>query len=348
MATKTKTLDRLKDPKHAIETATKARADKLEAQSLKKRYDSAMLRIEELSKHLEAATAVGKKRPARAIKIKPSKEKGLATAITNWSDWHLDEVVKPESVNGLNEYNPTIAEARVKTMVRRLLILVEDSRGLATVRTLLVGLMGDFISGWLHPELEQTNSMAPPEAMVFAAHMLEMALRTILENSDVNIEITDCVGNHGRSTKKQQHSNRRATSLEQTMYRMLERIFASEPRVVWRVESRGGYTNVVDVAGHKVRFSHGDSIKYSGGIGGMTIPVLKQIYTRNEAARAEHDFFGHLHRFTPGTNWTCNGSLVGYNAFAVHCAMPYQEPLQTFALLDHERGITRVLKLYAD
>jgi hypothetical protein len=334
------------DPQEELQRDRDKRTAKLANEQLAKQYKEALAKIDELSEQVEALTALDKRKPVKAYSVKTDKRKSDATAIVVFSDWHVGEVVQPEKVGGLNEYNPGIAEQRSKAVIERALLMIDDSRNLANVDTLVVALLGDFITGWIHDENEQTNALTPIEETQFAADLIEKSLLTIAERSGCKrIIVPTCVGNHGRTTKKTQAANRNATSFEYGMYKSLRRRLNSSV-FDWRVGE--GYQEIVKIQDHVLRLHHGDSIKYQGGIGGLTIPTIKQIHRRNTKVKAHHDFFGHLHTWTPGDGFTCNGSLIGYNAYADFLGLPYQEPLQTFALCDHRRGITRNQKLFTD
>ncbi|MBX3547498.1 hypothetical protein, partial [Chelatococcus sp.] len=76
--------------------------------------------------------------------------------VTIWSDWHMGEVVSRDEVGGCNAYNIEIAERRV----RRLLDATIDicaNHGPKSYPGIVVNLLGDFVSGGLHPELAKTD-----------------------------------------------------------------------------------------------------------------------------------------------------------------------------------------------
>jgi len=51
----------------------------------------------------------------------------------------------------------------------------------------------------------------------------------------------------------------------------------------------------------------------------------------------------HFHQLKDGGNWTCNGSLVGYNDFALFIKADFEQPRQTFFLIDRDVGKTAVI-----
>jgi hypothetical protein len=103
----------------------------------------------------------------------------------------------------------------------------------------------------------------------------------------------------------------------------------------------------MQVYGRNIRFHHGDALKYNGGVGDISIGVNKAIAAWNKSPnRADLDIFGHWHRYQQNSNWLCNGSLVGYNAFALSIKASFEPPLQTYFLLDKKRGRTMTAPIY--
>ncbi len=92
--------------------------------------------------------------------IKPNRSlKKECTAITQLGDVHGDEIVSPNITNGLNEYNPDICKQRVERYFIRLIYMIRTLRRSGVrINNLVLHLVGDFISGWIHEELTQTNS----------------------------------------------------------------------------------------------------------------------------------------------------------------------------------------------
>jgi hypothetical protein len=122
------------------------------------------------------------------------------------------------------------------------------------------------------------------------------------------------------------------------MYVHLKAYFRNEPRVTFIVaEGMHSYVKVYDTM---IRFQHGHAIKYGGGVGGIYIPVNKSIAQWNKARHADLDVFGHFHQSKDGGNFICNGSLIGYNSFALSIKADYEQPKQQLFLMDKKRGRT--------
>jgi len=278
-------------------------------------------------------------------RITPSKGSGgEATAFALASDWHVEEIVKPETVSWKNEYNPKIARERATRYFQRVLRLVQKERQDVAIHNLVLGLLGDFISGNIHEELLENCAMEPVKAILLAQELLGGGIRFLLENSDLNITVVCHSGNHGRITKKVHVSTESGNSLEYGMYHNLRQLFSTEDRVKFVVAE--GYFTHLKVYDSVVRFHHGHSIGYGGGVGGILVPLLRSIYQWNLTEPATVDCIGHFHQYTPHRRAIVNGSLIGYSPFAQWVKGGFEHPTQAFFLIDKKRGLTVQIPIY--
>lgn len=169
-------------------------------------------------------------------------------------------------------------------------------------------------------------------------NVLIAGINFLLKNTDCDFTVVCVAGNHSRITKKVHVANESGNSLEVLMYRNLALHFEKEKRIRFVVAE--GYHTYCNIHGQVVRFHHGHSIRYNGGVGGIYIPVNKAINEWNKAKKADIDVLGHYHSFIIGSNFIVNGSLVGYNAFALSIKAGFERPQQAFFLIDSRRGRT--------
>jgi len=123
-------------------------------------------------------------------------------------------------------------------------------------------------------------------------------------------------------------------------------MFIDNPRVQFII-TEGAHT-YIDIFDFRVRLLHGHDMRYAGGVGGITIPVNKALAQWDKVKRADLTCFGHFHQRLDGGNFLCNGSLIGYNAFALSIKASAERPQQQFALIDKERGKTIVAPILVD
>jgi hypothetical protein len=278
------------------------------------------------------------------ISSKRNRHRVESTALTIWSDWHVEQRVDPRTVSGLNEFSPSIAKERAERLARKTVDFLEMFQQDTDINTLVIALLGDFINGNIHEELIETNYMPPVEAAIYAQNLIASAIEYILEHTSVNLVIPCHSGNHPRITRKVHHSSEAGNSLEFYMYHNLKDYFRYEKRVQFQIAD--GYHSYLEVYGRTIRFHHGHNVKFGGGIGGLFIPAYKAISQWNKARPAELDVFGHFHQTKDGGNFRCNGSLVGYDAFALSIKADFEPPRQDFFLYHEELGRTISAPIY--
>jgi len=251
------------------------------------------------------------------------------------SDWHIEEDVIAAMVNDKNEFNLPIMESRVNKFFQGQFRMFDILRRDTNIKTICLALLGDFITNTIHEDLQESNNLLPAEAIYKAECLLVSGIRFLLDNTgDTEILIVCHSGNHGRMTKKQRGTTEAGNSLEHYMYYHLRDFFKGEPRLKFQIAE--GYHSFVSLFDehYKIRFHHGHAINYGGGVGGITIPVLKAIDKWNIANRVDLDVFGHFHQFIDYGNFVANGSLIGYNDFAVRIKAAYEKPQQAFFLVN--------------
>lgn len=302
------------------------------------KYKAALTTIEQLEDRLETATALSS--GIETYTIKPSAPKGVseAVAVVVASDWHIEESVGPE-VGSLNTFSLAIAQERAERFFikahRLTNLLAQDVK----IDTMVLALLGDFITGNIHGEENaEKNETTPTHAIVHAQNWIASGIEFLLANSSRKLVIPCHSGNHARTTLKSRFGAENGHSLEFLMYHHLAAYFRNEPRVQFIIpEGPHSYLNIYD---QTIRFHHGHMVKYGGGVGGIFIPTYKAIGQWNKGRHADLDVFGHFHQTKDGGNFLCNGSLIGYNAFALAIKADYEKPRQTLFLMDKKRGRT--------
>lgn len=305
---------------------------------LQKKYKEAIKTIEKLVAENEAVGLL--RDTVDTYKIKPSKNTDSSEATAVWvaSDWHTDEFIDGGTINNLNHFTPEIAQKRADKFftsgLRLTNILAQDVK----IDNIVLALLGDFYTGHIHPDFMELTDTQPIHAVIRVQNMIASGIQYILDNSKYNLVIPCHSGNHARTTEKTRFATENGHSLEFYMYNFLADHFKHEKRVKFIIPT--GYHSYLDLYGLKIRFHHGHSIRYGGGVGGIYISVNKAIAQWNKAFHADLDVFGHFHQMRDGGNFLCNGSLIGYSSFALSIKADYEKPKQTLFLVDSKRGRT--------
>jgi hypothetical protein len=318
--------------------------------SLKKHNEGLLREIDSINQRYDFALSITEDKAYEVKHFSPLPKtdngKSPAVAVAILSDVHVEETVSLEMTNGLNEYNPEIAKERVNLFFTNLMKLVEKERVHSDINVLCLGLLGDFITGYIHEDLKESNSMSPTEATTFIRDVLVDNIIRLCEDGNFDKIIIPCTpGNHGRTTTKKRFATGYKNSYEWMMYQDMKKIFKDylkqyDNKVEFIIsQSELVYIDFYD---YTLRFGHGDHFSYAGGIGGITIPLKKWLMRMNAQYNADMTFIGHWHNILTEVTEDCmvNGSVIGTNSYSMAFGGQYRRPQQIFTLLDKKRGFT--------
>ena len=317
-----------------------------EVATLRGRYKAALGQIDRERERADALAGLkgieGKRPASKASKGK----RHPATMVVLLSDIHCEEVVRPETVNGLNSFDLDVCEARIAELSERFFALLDHERQLCRIDRVCVWLGGDLISGMIHPELAEENALHPLAALRWIGERLRGFIDAVADNAKEVLVVTSC-GNHGRTTEKLR-TNEADTSYEHHLYVTMA---AAEQRknVAWQVGE--GHLNYVDLDGFAIRFMHGHAVRYQGGIGGIHVPLNKAIAAWDSTRRADLTCLGHWHQFSWSRSgrYVTNGSVIGPSAYSVRIKASYEPPCQAAFVVDHHRReVTRAYPVFCD
>jgi predicted DNA binding CopG/RHH family protein len=322
-------------------------ADRLHAQELadaKKQNKAYADALELAQKERDVALSLSKQKLTTHKIAAINDGESEATAFAIASDWHVEETVIGKTVNGLNEFNLDIAEARIDRFFRSIIRLTDIERAGTRVDHLVLALLGDMMTGYIHEELQEMNGLSPTETVLWLRKRIVAGIKLLQkEGGFKSITIPCTVGNHGRTTKKMRHATSCSNSYEWMMYQIM---VDDVPGVNWQIAD--GYFVYLEVYGRLFRFHHGDNIQYQGGIGGLTIPCEKALASWNKSRPVYCDIFGHHHTAMQNPRWISNGSLIGYGPYSLAIKAGFESPQQTYFLVDPKRGRTGTFPIFLE
>lgn len=333
-----------------IDIAKDAEAARLrdELTTMRRKYDAALRQLDAAKAKSDQIVGLQGIRSAKKLKsLKKSGGKNPATMMVLVSDVHAEESVSLAETNGLNQYSLDICDKRLAELQERFFVLLEHERRLADIRRVVIWLGGDLVSGYIHEELAEKNQLAPMPACRWVGARMRRFIDAVADNAE-QVVVATSSGNHGRSTIKLRCQTELEHSFEQNLYLTMA---AAETRknVVWQVAE--GELNYVDLDGFVVRFLHGFSIKYSGGVYGLALPAMKAISAWDASRRASLTCFGHYHSFgwLRGGRYVSNGSVIGHSAYTVRIKAGYEAPCQAAVVIDHSRNeVTKAMPIWCD
>ncbi len=236
------------------------------------------------------------------------------------TDWHLDEVVRPDEVLYLNAYNAEIAEQRIKRWAEKVVTLPRDYVNGITIDGLVIPSTGDLFTGEIHAELKESNERRIIESLVYWQGPVLAALE-LFGREYPNVEVDCVVGNHGRLAQKSVFKGR--------VYDNVEWLFWSVIRD--RLKDRGIKNVTVNVSssmdmnvpiyGRNHLLTHGDQFKGGSGISGAYAPLSLGYHRkgkRQDIANLPMQtmVIGHLHQLINIPGVIMGGTLKGYDEFA--------------------------------
>lgn len=269
------------------------------------------------------------------------------TAILLLSDLHFGEFISREELEGLNAFDPAIAEARLRKVFATAAALLTKHWPGPPPERLIIALMGDAVSGALHPELMRTDKLRPMESVRAVSAILASGIDLLLNTVDCPIDIISVVGNHGRvGLIKPESKGVASESYDTLVSDFLEMHYKKEKRVTFYVPA--GPDALVSIYNYKFLFTHGDRMSAGGGRGfvGAELPILRgfQKTHMDYAMRGtilHHVFCGHFHTPLSSALGTANGCLPGPSEYSISFRMRPNPPMQAFVTVHPEHFITQ-------
>src|SRR5512146_2216273 len=319
------------------------RSQRRRTQALENQFAAAVEEMTRTRGALDIALGIKEGAPTlRPVQIKEDGKRHQSVACLVCSDWHFEETVEPGTVNGLNEYNLDIARKRIRSIWPNGMKLVTMTRSTTNIDTLVLALLGDHITGYIHDELMEGNGASPTQACLDVYGLIMEGINFLLkEGGFKKLVVVSKWGNHGRTTLKPRVGTAYKNSFEYMVYRLLMLRYANEiksGKLEWQMSD--GYFDLLNIYGWTYRFHHGDNIKYMGGIGGVCVPLLRALAQWNRTQPATVDVLGHWHERQAGQSYVINGSTIGYNAYSIRIKAAFQRPQQSFFLVHPRYGRT--------
>jgi len=271
---------------------------------------------------------------------KPEKATSPIVPVLVISDLHIGEIINPKEMEGFNAYSHKIAVKRMWHIIQSFLDWVNISRNQYTINRCHVMLLGDYISGDIHYELQATNEFPVPVQTVKAGYLIGEALRRIAPHFEV--VTVDCVGadNHGRLQKKPQCKQKGTNNYSYIVHEIAMLLNRDIKGIVFDMTE--GMKQLVEINNHRFLMEHGDTIRGILGIPfyGMERSKAKEAVRRmNETKKSFHyRVLGHWHQPCFFSDTIVNGSLSGTTEYD-HSAGRYSHPCQVAFLVHPRHGV---------
>jgi hypothetical protein len=309
---------------------------------------SLQLREAEVNK-LERALGIHEKL-ARAPKApawiaaspKKTSKKYRGTWYAMLSDLHLDEVIQMSEILGINHFNRTIAEFRLRETFHGIIRIAKDFHSGIEIDGLVLAMGGDIFSGVIHDELRRTN-----EAPILDSidHWIDPMVQGILMLADAfgRVHIPVVVGNHGRYDRKPIAKLRARENYDWFFAKAIARALRDDKRITFEISD--GPDVLIPTYGYTTLMTHGDQARGGSGWGGAMSPIMRlddKKSRRQAQVNLPYDYIiiGHWHQLTFFPKGVVNGSLKGYDEYAFQENFGYEVPQQAMWLMTPEHART--------
>lgn len=284
----------------------------------------------------------------------PKHEHGCPTLFL--SDFHWMEVVNPAEIFYCNKYNHEIAVQRLRRVIDTTIYLLKDklrSQTKVPYPGIVVILGGDMVSGIIHPELQETNEAGPMEMMLDCADNVAASLRK-LQRHFGKVWVVGVPGNHGRLTRKPMAKLNAVYNCDWGIYQMLERFLLDlKDDIIFNCPAARDLTYSVE--GHRYRLTHGDQFRGGDGMIGPLGPITRGDLKKRSMAMGlpgddeEYDtlVLGHFHQLHMLHSRIINGSLKGYDEYALSCSFGWEPAQQALWLTHRDYGPNHYMPVFA-
>lgn len=264
---------------------------------------------------------------------------GLPVALL--SDVHPETRVRPDDTPLGNAYNLAIADHRLKRYFRGVEWAIANQQSAFKMRELLLWLGGDMITNHLHDENVETAQLGPAPATLWVQERIISGLNYLLNSKTLRLErihVLCSVGNHGRTTKTMRATTAADHSWEWLMYQAIAQYYSLKGEKRISVYADRAQHQFFEAYGYRLHFHHGHQVRYLGGTGGVLTPFNKAVDNWDKVSACDYHHFGHYHTYLDSGNILVNGSVIGYDGYAMSQKCKPEAPQQAFYVLDSKRG----------
>lgn len=273
---------------------------------------------------------------APAIKVVPYVIKkqsvtAACSAVLHLTDIHWGAVQDRNEVEGFGEYDPDIAEKRLRRLVVKVLDWVTTARATTRIDELVVIITGDLISGAIHKELQVTNAYpAPVQSVKVAMLLAELLIMLAGHFKTVRVEMT-FDDNHSRLEIKPQCKEAGLNNYNYVIAALIKETVKAQTNIDFR-----GHTElmtVIEVQGRRYLTGHGHNVQ--GWMGfpyyGIERMVARESIRRMngpDTRKFHRVVIGHWHAPMAHPLFWIGGSVSGTDAYDHKCSRS-SEPMQT-------------------
>lgn len=280
--------------------------------------------------------------PARPPKTKERKKLIDESMVLLYSDSHCDEVVKPEEVDGLENYDFPIAVRRHEILVEELLKWKDEILTTFNFRKLYFFGLGDYTSGEIHGHAQKSYFGCQFTNDLAIAQLIAQVLRELAPYFE-EVDVWSIIGNHGRITDKYEFDKTAVPSNHDTLIMKIAEVYCKDiPNIKFNFPD--GLSAIVNVEGWNFLLHHGHGKK--GGNEAWQ-QAKRKAGSLVPLHRGEIHYFcsGHYHSAGEapargGARMLANGAFLATDQYAYQSLEEASEPTQLLCGVHRKNGVT--------
>ena len=270
------------------------------------------------------------------------------------SDFHYGEIVRPEAVGNLNNFNKKISQVRLKSIVETAIDLCHNHMVNPKYPGIVLALGGDMMAGSIHDELIESNDGTNIDHVLDLFDQLVWTISTLADKFG-KVFVPTCYGNHSRMYQQYRNKEAAHLSFDWMLYSMLEKHYKAnkDDRIKFLIPA--GFDTYYKIFGTSYLLTHGDRLGVRGGTGivGMLGPIARGVQkVRSEYANfgksIDYVIMGHYHQYISIKGAIVNGSLKGYDEYAMSNRFAFEIPKQALWFTHPQYGVTFQVPVIAE
>lgn len=299
-------------------------------------------------------------RPVACPKPRRQKGKIQETLVALNSDGHHDQVVRPEEVNGLEDYNFPVSLRRAEQYVDRLIRTAKCSYDRYDYHRLCIFDLGDSTSGEIH-DAERKSAFGNQFKNCSAIAKLKAAMYRDLAAHFPKVDIICTSGNHGRRTTRKEYAGGALNNWDFMCNDVARELLRDQENVTFHIPN--SWDTIVDVEGFAFHASHGDDVASSAG---NPWEGLAKLHKTNsgihrgsganqpfcDAREIDYYVIGHHHTLGSvdgnGVGYICNGAWLGTDPFAYQAIRVAGRPQQLIFGVHRKHGKNMPTAIHLD
>jgi hypothetical protein len=241
------------------------------------------------------------------------------------TDWHLDEVVEPDEMMGMNAYNANIAHLRMQRWLDKVVTLPREYMSGMKIEGLVIPATGDLFTGEIHAELKESNERKLLASVLYWMEPVIGILES-LEREYPAVAVHAVVGNHGRLSPKPIFKGRVHDNVEWLFWSVIrDRLKDRGSKVIVNVSPSMDLN--VPIYGRNHLLTHGDQFRGGSGISGAFAPLSLGAHRKTKrqmiaGSPMETMVIGHLHQLINIPGVIMGGCMKGYDEYAFGLNLP--------------------------